>query len=246
MDWTKAKTILIIALLTTNLVLGGALGFRDFGVAAKENVPLEDILADRNIFLETGVPENYPAKMPVLFVEYENTDYEAVEKALENQGVLLRDEWSEQKIRAAADKVLTESGLMTENVVFSHIEKGDESEGAVKIVYKNTKDGISIEESYISCDMTNGRIAEVERKWLKPVGVHEKKGEIISPLSALLQLLSDKEESEELHVEKIELVYWLNPDDMGIEAPVDDTALPAWKITCAGEEPRYVTAFERS
>ncbi len=84
MDWTKAKNILIIALLVTNLIIGTAY----LGTIREKQREWEDqarntaeYLAALDVPLETGIPAK-PVKMPVLFVRFEPLDAENVSGAV--------------------------------------------------------------------------------------------------------------------------------------------------------------------
>ncbi len=73
MDWSKAKTVLIIALLIANLILGGAYlaqqhaGERDISGYSRNT---EVYLCDRGVELRTSIPTQTP-RLPVLFVSFE-------------------------------------------------------------------------------------------------------------------------------------------------------------------------------
>ncbi len=72
MDWSKAKTVLIIGLLIANLALGGLYlaqqgqGERDVAAFAHNT---EIYLANMGVDLETSLPLETP-RLPVLFVTY--------------------------------------------------------------------------------------------------------------------------------------------------------------------------------
>lgn len=79
MDWTKAKNILMIALLATNLVIGLTYYAtirekREEWVIQAQNTAA--YLEELGVPLETEIP-NRPLKMPVLFVRFEPSDPEA-------------------------------------------------------------------------------------------------------------------------------------------------------------------------
>jgi hypothetical protein len=111
------------------------------------------------------------------------------------------------------------------------------------VFYRDVFQGIPIEESYVRCSFRDGRFDQISRKWYTPIELHNKKGELISPVKALMQLLPDKAEDDVLVVRKVELVYWVNPSDVNMVSLVNDTALPTWKITDSTGRIRYVAGF---
>ena len=89
MDWTKAKNILIIALLVTNLIIGAAyLGTirekeREWEEQARNTA---SYLAALGVPLEAEIPAK-PVKMPVLFVRFEPLDPENVPEEVDYQDI---------------------------------------------------------------------------------------------------------------------------------------------------------------
>jgi hypothetical protein len=64
-------------------------------------------------------------------------------------------------------------------------------------------------------------------------------------MEALMRLLPDKDEEETIIVRDMELVYRVDPDRPRDESLVEDTALPAWKVTDSKGVVTYITAFEQ-
>lgn len=83
MDWSKAKTILIVAFLITNLLLGLVL----FANEKQEEPTLKEsfiedvveILGRKNIFINTEIPKELPT-LNVLTVEYEILDFNSINR----------------------------------------------------------------------------------------------------------------------------------------------------------------------
>jgi hypothetical protein len=239
MDWTKAKNILIVALLVTNLVLLCAYVLRENRRAdADDDATLRRILTEYNVFLETEMPKQ-PAPMPVLYVQPETEDSARVAKALAEQKPILNAD--RETVLDAANTVLESCGILTEN---TKPPAQFETDGEKTVIrYRNVFEDIPIEESYIICTIEGGRVAELSRKWYTPLELHDKKGEIIGPTEALMQLLPEKPEEETIIVRNMELVYRVDPGRPGGESPVGDTALPAWKITDSTGSVVYIAAY---
>lgn len=87
MDWSKAKTILIVAFLVTNLLLGVVLfsSERQVDTTTKEGF-IEDVtklLNKKNIFIDTEISREVPS-LNTLTVEYETLDLYEVNKSYFN------------------------------------------------------------------------------------------------------------------------------------------------------------------
>jgi hypothetical protein len=239
MDWSKAKNILIVALLITNLVLLGAYVWREMQRSgADDEGTLRRILTEYKVFLETEIPRK-PASMAVLFVRPEPEDRMLIEKALAEQRPI--PDADRDSAAAAANALLERCGFMTENTkLVSPFETNGE---ATILRYRDVFDGIPIEESYILCTVEDGRVTELRRKWYTPLDLHDTKGKLIGPIEALMQLLPEKDKEEAVIVREMELVYRVDPDRPVGGSPVGDTALPAWKITDDKGLASYVSAY---
>ncbi len=244
MDWTKAKSILIMALLITNLVLIGTYVFQNNRFGNDEEMMQEatvKLLAEKNIFVETDIPERHK-RMPKLTVQYDTMDEDVIQGQLAGQKPLPVSERSDENLIAMADSFIEACGLMTENVTFESIER----EGSrISITYKNYINNIAIEESYIICTVQDGKIRDFRRYWLNPVEVNETDKEVIPAAAALIKFMSGNTEEEEIHVQNISLVYWLDSSVFDAESPVTDTAFPAWKITYNGGKIQHIMAWEQ-
>ena len=243
MDWTKAKTILIIALLLTNFVLAGAYLLQN--VQFEDEAEMQDatikLLAEKNIFLDTPIPVERP-KMPKLTVQFDTIREDEVNQLLASQLPVPRVELTDEKLISITSEFIESCGLMTENVVFHNIERaGDE----IKVTYKNYIEKITIEESYITFTIKNGEITEFRRFWLDPVEVSSTEKEVMPAAAALIKFMSENAGDEPIFIQNISLVFWLDSSAFDAESPVTDTAFPAWKIIFNGGKVRYVTAWDQ-
>jgi len=88
MNWPRAKTILIIALIITNVFL--VITYGDFNFRADEfrdHKALSEFLAQKNIFVDAEIIPKENRDMPVLFVQKLEIDREQINRALSSQGV---------------------------------------------------------------------------------------------------------------------------------------------------------------
>lgn len=170
MDWTKAKSILIVALIVTNLILVGAYYFQnndlDENEAEMREVTIK-LLEDKNIFVKTDIPLEHH-RMPKLTVKYDTMNQDVIDEQLANQDALNENQLTEELLVAKTTEFIENCGLMNEHVVMDEIVR---NESDIKVVYKNYIDGIAIEDSYIICTLTDGKITDFKRFWLNPRSV---------------------------------------------------------------------------
>jgi len=91
MDWTKAKTILIVALLITNLIIGY---FYSEKINEAEKQQFEQAISTRAFLEQKGVSlqveiPTQPLKMPVLFVHFEPLAKGQQNQPVYHEGVLV-------------------------------------------------------------------------------------------------------------------------------------------------------------
>lgn len=250
MDWTKAKSILIVALLITNCILGGLYYYQYGGRDVAPETEIEatvSLLAGNGIHVDTVIPDKVK-RMPVLFVKYDRTDEEKVEEVLRDQRENKDFLPTERNVLKLAGEVLAHSGFTEDTLVFDSIR--DEGENGIFVLYKNVYDGIPIEKSGIVCTVKDGRVSDIQRVWLVPLAYGETKQKVIQANVALIQFMSDwvkeyeGQEPEAVHIQDIRLVYWLDSSVSPSDGVAEDTAMPAWKITYNGGLVSYISAYE--
>lgn len=244
MDWTKAKSILIVALLVTNLVLI-ATYFSQNNRFWDDEREMRDVtvklLEEKNIFVETDIPEGH-RRMPKLTVSFDKADEEIVKEQLALQKSLPIRERSDENLIAVTESFIEACGLMTDTVTFDRIEH---KENETLVTYKNYINGVAIEDSSIICTIRNGKITDFQRNWLKPVEINDIEKEVIPARAALIKFMSENTEGEKINIEDISLVYWLDSSVFDAEAPITDTAFPAWKITYNRGRIQHIPAWEQ-
>ncbi|HPZ60299.1 MAG TPA: two-component system regulatory protein YycI [Bacillota bacterium] len=243
MDWTKAKTILIIALLITNIFLLVTYTLSNSDNETSEEELLRETIAlleEKNIYVKGELPSVYQ-KMPVLMVQYDRLDPDFLHQKLAEQIPMERESRSRKEIVKRVEAFLKDCGIWSPNVILDKVEQQDNK---TYVHYKNEYEGYLVEDSYIICTVENGVITEVDRFWLKPKGFGQAKKATISASAALLSLMREKDQREAILVEDMELVYWLNPSDYEGETAISDTALPAWKITYNDGKVKHISAYK--
>ncbi len=212
MDWRHAKTILIIALIITDLFLVGVIARGDSAndTGTDNSAMLEEILAENNIYVDCDADVR-PAEMPALTVQY-----------IESDDVMLAEK-------------LAQSG----HAVVLDV---DESSGVRKVTYGTEVDGYPVEESFMVCTYRGGGMASADIRWLDPVNLSQRKMATGSSASALIGFMSEYSGDKEIHIQDVRLIYWLDESGTEGDRPVYDTALPAWKITYDGGRAYYQEA----
>ena len=258
MDWAKAKTIIIIALLLTNLFLIAIYG--DFGVKDKpqtfDRAALIQLLEERGVVLEAAIPER-PKDMELLSVEVIHSSQEDIQALLESQGAAdlfwLPETWRESGawdiekpgrqeayLECAGNFAMALGVSNPQNDSAEVDQEGEE----VTVTFRNQYDGIPLEGSRLSVIFRQGRMIGGEVFWLVPAEYSRKKVSVADASVALLALVSQKEAEEIWVVEEMKLVYWLGDDPEDLGDTVADTAFPAWYIQYNNGEKKYVNAAQ--
>lgn len=268
MDWSKAKNILIIAFIITNIFLiyhiekdminQDALEARSEGKIRE----VVNILKERNIEVEADVPMEVMA-MAVLDVEYTTYDLDEVQKTFGeefNVSLLMNDKVlhyerntessfelniTEKDALQEAEKFLKKYGYKDNAILWSSNLSGNQYD----IVYKQSYKGRVLENSYMSLVVTDDGVMEFERMWLKPLNLGDSKIEIIPAPKALLKFMEDNEPTEEenITIAKMDLVYWLDVSQNNFtswENVESGTAIPTWRIELASGEVTLIPAFD--
>lgn len=243
MDWSKAKTILIIALIAANIFLIVTYGLSK-GEAQKSREERQaetiELLEKRNIFIETKIPDD-KGRMAVLTVEYDNLDQRLLLRQLQHQDALPEKEETEDAIRKKVEEFFIDCRIWNKNVVLDRVIKEGDN---ITLYYKNVVDGIPLEDSYIACTVEKGKVTSLSRYWLKSLDFGTAKQDTIPATVALLHFMSMNKEEDVIYIEKIEMVYWLDSALIDTESPVLDTARPAWKITYNKGKVVHIDAYE--
>lgn len=244
MDWTKAKKILIIALLITNIFLAwNVISERMASRTSSGDVVQQTIqlLKSRNIYVNSDIPIKYN-KMPVLEVLLEKFDKRTYKEKLKHQTALSPDKRSEKDIIDMTKAFIEENGLFSNTMRQESITK----QGNTYIItYRNYYDGIPIENSYLKLTIEDGKIVDISRFWLKPtVGKSKRTKEIMPSTAALIKFMSEQKAGEIINISDIELVYWIDTTIDMAQTASSDTALPTWKITYNNGKQKFYSAYD--
>ena len=240
MDWAKAKTILIIALVVLNVFL-----CLSFGVFNKANTPEETagslteetatLLESRAIDLKTDLPET-AGKRSIVTVDRIELSDRKINTLIAAEKALAQEDRTEENIRAKAQEFLEQLGVWNANTFISKYEAG--SDGSVLLTFGSKVDGIPLELSNLYCYVSGGKVSVIIGVWMIGHETGERARDTIAPIDALLTFMGEVPRSRAadgtlvpIHITKIELVYHFDSDSMANGLTVSDTAFPYWKFT---------------
>ena len=242
MDWGKAKTILIVALIVTNIFL-----ILTYGVNKDKHGEVEDrqllinFLAAKNIKVEKEIPKIHK-DMPPLSVHYVTASDGAIKEALKDTTACTAQDSSDMSLMKTADAFIKSVGLPSNHRSFDGVVRtGDKAE----VIYKSYADDIPLDDAYIKCIFQDARLTDFEYYWLEPEGFGKKKLPTISASVALISLANQQVGDEEIRVEDMQLVYWLDTNSFHGEGAITDTAFAAWRITYNGGNIYHIAAYEQ-
>ncbi|MFA5528347.1 MAG: hypothetical protein WC996_06985 [Peptostreptococcales bacterium] len=245
MDWSKAKNILIIALIITNILL-----FADL-MLVKEEIELFDdnvindtlsILNERDIYVyaQISTEQKY---LPVLEVEYDEITDEDIQHIINNQEDIRTLGISREQTVEKVERFLRENGLEDEDMVLQEPIKYENNQYI--LTYKKYYNNIALEECHMTVIAEDGVIVNIDRIWLNAIGKGKMAKKTIPVTTALLRFASNLPSDAEkpIIITDIEAAYWLKTSAYDQEITRQDTALPAWKITY-NKNIDYILAYE--
>ncbi|MCT4594309.1 MAG: two-component system regulatory protein YycI [Anaeromicrobium sp.] len=268
MDWSKAKNILIIGFIITNVFLIYNIQkdmYNRNNVLIVDDKIINDtksILKEKDIGVDTQVPK-IVIEMAPLDVEYETYDEDKLKENLVGaRGLLTIENNKLLKYRKSSleEKYFLdrESALKTAEDFVSKIgfkNKGEEiwhtSEynNRYEILYKQSYKDMFLEDSYMKVIVSTNGVEAFERIWLKPMEKEKSKREIMPATKALLKVMDDLEEvPRPIIIKDISLGYWFDRSKISFvnaENVKSGTAFPAWRIVLDNKEVKFVSAYDK-
>ncbi|MFT9496497.1 two-component system regulatory protein YycI [Anaerosolibacter sp.] len=271
MDWSKAKNILIIAFIVTNVFLVITI---ERNLFREPNLPLPidktiqsvtHIMEEKGIDIQTDIPRTV-TPMPVLEVEYETYEDQDISRLAPRDKDT--DNRPKGKFEIVNEKVLvyTASGISKVGTKIDDEKSRDQAEGFLEkygfmkndveywrtnfdgedytIVFKQKYKGNFLEDSYMKVQVTEfGAIKYFERIWLKPANLGDSKNEIISSTKALLKAIEKLSETEgPKTIVDISVGYRFDPPSM--QSAKSGTAFPVWRIALEDGKTIFIDAYE--
>jgi regulatory protein YycI of two-component signal transduction system YycFG len=271
MDWSKAKNILIIAFIVTNVFLVITI---ERNLFREPNLPLPidktiqsvtHVMGEKGIYINTDIPRTM-TPMPVLEVEYETYEDKDISRLLSgekdtdndpggqfeivNEKVLIYTastisntgvKIDEEQARERAETFLEKHGFVENDVEYWRTDFDGEQ---YTIVFKQKYKATFLEDSYMKVQVTEvGAVKYFERIWLKPAHVGDNRNEIMSSTKALLKAIEKLSEKEgSKTIVDISIGYRFDPPSM--QSAKSGTAFPVWRIALEDGETIFIDAYE--
>lgn len=252
MDWSKAKSILIIALLATNLILFSAIYMeKDRVDGTSEDTIKEDtilLLESHGIYVDPDLIPEKDQQLPVLFLKYVVADPEKIELLVEESDIDLQPGATEEEFRQAADSLVQKAGFYQKSLTFQNVTVRDDQETVVH--YGMEYAGYPVDNCHLSVTFRKGKPAAIDINWAEPFSVGKNKKQVMTALTALIKFMAEQEdqvyEGQEripIYIDQISLVYWLE-GYTGDSSVSEDTAVPYWRIDYNGDQTTYIPGYE--
>ncbi|MBB6214527.1 regulatory protein YycI of two-component signal transduction system YycFG [Anaerosolibacter carboniphilus] len=271
MDWSKAKNILIIAFIVTNVFLVITI---ERNLFQEPNLPLPidktvqgviHVMEEKDIHIKTDIPRTM-TPMPVLEVEYETYEDEEIARLAYKEKD--RDNGPKGQFEVVNDKILiyAADGSSKVGVRIDSKKAQDRAEGFLKyygfmkndvdywrtdfdgesynVVFKQRYKGTFLEDSYMNIQVTElGDIQYFERVWLRPINLGDSKNEIMPATKALLKAIEKLNEIEgPKTIIDVGVGYRFDPPSM--QNAKSGTAFPVWRIALEEGTMIFIDAYE--
>ncbi|MZQ74742.1 MAG: hypothetical protein GT589_01105 [Peptoclostridium sp.] len=260
MDWAKAKFILIIAFIITNMFLGYSY-YKTKSIAQNEHFSdgeyreyVQMLLEKKNIELKVKVPEHEQRLGPIL-VKYEMPDKDMYKTLVEDKGAVYEFEGANKSVLtfdAKLKKYDVESAIDYANGFLKlyelngrgiKLKKASENPEYIEVVYAGDHDGYFLEKSYMSFKFQRDGSLKVERLWLIPEKSIFQKRMLISPYEAIVKIYPELDDSSV--ISDISLGYYFKlGENLNIKDTKTAKAFPAWRITLSDGTEKYVSALD--
>lgn len=260
MDWAKAKFILIIAFIITNMFLGYSY-YKTTSNAQNGHFSdgeyreyVQMLLKKKNIELKIEVPE-YEQRLGPILVKYEMPDRDIYKTLVEEKGAVYEFEGPNKSVLtfdAKLKKYDVESAIDYANGFLKlyglnrhgiKLKKASENPEHIEVVYAGDYDGHFLEKSYMSFKFQRDGSLRVERLWLIPEKSGFQKRLLISPYEAIVKVYPELDDSSV--ISDISLGYYFKlGENLNIKDTKTAKAFPAWRITLSDGTEKYVSALD--
>lgn len=240
MDWSKAKNVMIIALLLTNIFLIYACVEKYYEKSAvTDNRSFVSALKQHGIIMQRKIPEGKD-KLPILSLSYSDPSDIHIAELLKHSNFEVKNPKKNSGYENVANKFMEKLGFSMTDFFCGNIKQtGD----IVKVPYLSTYDGYSIYTQPLYVVFKKGKISDLEGKIAIGVPASKRQISVISPEKALLLFMSEEPRNDKKTVIRdMQLVFWVNNEDVDENELVLDTAFPAWRIIYDDDEVRYIDA----
>ena len=240
MDWSKAKSVMIVALLLTNIFLIYACVQKYYDKSAvADSSSFISALSKHGIEIKTDIPETKD-RLPILSLSYTKPGKAKIKEILRKSDFKVAPRASEKVYKRVADKFMEELGFSMTDIFSGEVKANGK---VVKVAYLSTYEGYSIYAEPLYVVFKNGKIVGLEGKTAIGFPASKRQVSVISPEKALLIFMSEEgKTSQTTEIKSIELVFWVNNENVDEDELVLDTAFPAWRIIYGDSKVRYIEA----
>lgn len=240
MDWSKAKNVMIVALIFTNIFLIYACIEKYYEKSAvTDSKNFISALSQHGIVMEIKTPEA-KEKLPVLSLSYSDPVGSNIKAVLKHSDFEVKNLKDKNEYKDMANKFMENMGFSMMDFVCGNVELNETN---VKVPYISTYDGYSIYTEPLYVVFKNGKISGLDGKITIGVPASKRQVSIISPEKAILIFMSEQTKNKKKTVIKdMQLVFWVNNENVDENELVLDTAFPAWRITYDDDKIDYIEA----
>lgn len=255
MDWVKAKTILIIAFIFTNLFLAGNIYYtkiapqKNYFESKEAKESLISLLEKKDIKLTRELDVDTP-KMKSIIVVYQTPDKNILKQLkkgkldiIGGKKLIFQGDFSKKmsinSAKKEAEKFLYEYGFSEEKLLKYARKRGD----YIEVAYTGAHNGHFLEESYVKFKISSDGKFVMERLWLDEIREMEKGMAVMNSLEALTK--SYEILPTNISIEKMELGYYFKlSKHFSAGNTKSATAFPFWRIKTTDGEYYYIDALD--
>lgn len=252
MDWSKSKTILIIAFILTNIVLGYNLYINVFRYDSQDIFSnrsisnLNKLLNTKNISINTQIPKETPS-LSTLSIKYEDlskSDLDSIFKGnglykIENKNIIYNGKCDIKAFNIDECTLFTKKFLKKYNFdEDTYLKATVKKEDSIEIIYTGKYKDYFLEESYMKFTFYSNEDFLFERLWIVPIEEKKQKKRVIASVDAIMSAYSQMPKDSVIN--EIKLGYYFESNNMDIE---QGDIGPVWRLK-VNNEYIYIKAFD--
>jgi regulatory protein YycI of two-component signal transduction system YycFG len=154
-----------------------------------------------------------------------------------NEDTIIWPNLTQEKAESEAVNFMTNHGGFPENAVMDKVTYDEQSKGYL-LEYVRYYDEFFIENSYATMLVTPSGIKTYYQCWLNPLGYVGKKRGVISPLTAVMRVITETKTEYPIVITRIQQGYYSKLYDAERWQ-----AAPVWRIQLGDEDTYYVNAY---
>lgn len=250
MDWSKAKTILILVLIVANIILGTII-YRSDKIANEPDESIEfvekyldgkDIDVNTSIPLENGVLNSLNVRFEVMlpremnsrffkddgYVDLSRSRIEYGDESINiiNDRRLLYERYSEnnEKIELEEARAVAMEFLIERAFKTDDmiLTSQNETEEGIELIYSKVYDGVMVEKSFTNILVNGDGVVRFDRLWIEVTKDSNNPIDIGSASKALFSLLDDDKYTGKT-IDQIEVCYYFDPEEQGYVEDITKT-----------------------